>query len=271
MAFCKFKNVNIHYTESGKGRVVVLLHGFLENLSMWNDYAARLSLRYRVICIDLLGHGQSDCHGYVHTMEDMAEAVNAVLHHLKVRRYIMIGHSMGGYVSLAFADLFPDNLVGLGLFYSTSNEDNPERKELRLRAMEAAKSHRKTYVKTSVQNLFYADSLKTHKHEVEETILEALKISPQGIVAALAGMRERPDREALLHFGPYAVLMINGRRDGAIPLESVQELMNANRVTHKLVTENGHMGHIEDKEICLETIKQFIRDTHANLHNLPYR
>ncbi len=258
MPLCQYKNLNLHYTDSGKGRAIVLLHGFLENLSMWNDYAAELSTRNRVVCIDLLGHGKSDCYGYMHTMEDMAAGVKAVLNSLKLRRCIVIGHSMGGYVALAFADLFPDNVLGLGLFYSTAKEDSDERKELRLRAIDVAKEHTKTYLKTSVQNLFYVDSLTKYPEAVERVFEDAQKMKVQGIVAALAGMRERPNREALLHFGPYKVLVINGRRDGLIPIESMQEQMKAARVTHTLITENGHMGHIEDRDACLKTLKEFI-------------
>lgn len=271
MPLCQYKNLNVHYTETGSGRAIVLLHGFLENLSMWDDYVLALSKRYRIVCIDLLGHGKSDCHGYVHTMDDMAEGVNAVLRHLNLRRYIMIGHSMGGYVALAYGDLFPDNLIGLGLFYSTPKADNVERKEVRLRAIEAAKSHTRTYIKTSIQNLFYADSLTLYKDKVAEVQQQALLTSKQGIVAALAGMRERPDREALMHFGPYKFLMINGKRDALLPIKDMQEMMQAPNVTHFLVTENGHMGHIEDAEICLKTIQQFIRYTHDHQRELPHR
>jgi pimeloyl-ACP methyl ester carboxylesterase len=258
MPLCQYKNLNLHYTDSGKGRAVVLLHGFLENLSMWNDFATELSKRNRVFCMDLLGHGQSDCYGYTHTMEDMAHGVKAVLNQLKVRRCIIIGHSMGGYVALAFADLFPDNVRGLGLFYSTAKEDAEERKEMRLRAMDVAKTHTETYLKTSVQNLFYVDSLSKFPADVDAVLTEAKKMNVQGIVAALAGMRERPNREALLHFGPYKVLVINGRRDGLIPIESMEEQMKAARVTHTLITENGHMGHIEDRDACLKMLKEFI-------------
>lgn len=271
MPLCQYKNLNVHYTETGSGRALVLLHGFLENLSMWDNYVSTLSKRYRVVCIDLLGHGKSDCHGYVHTMEDMAEGVKAVLRHLNLRRYLMIGHSMGGYVALAYGDLYPDNLIGIGLFFSTPKDDNPERKELRLRAMDAAKAHPKTYVKSSIENLFWEESLTRYKAEVAMVTTEALKTSTQGIVAALAGMRERPNREALMHFGPYKFLVVNGKRDAVLPIEQMQEVMAAPNVTHQLITENGHMGHIEDAEICLEMIQIFIKDTHGNLRNIPHR
>ena len=97
-----YKNTSIFFTSSGKGSVVVLLHGFLENSSMWNATVEQLSKKYRVICIDLLGHGQTENHGYVHTMEDQATMVKAVLDSLRLRKYVLAGHSMGGYIALAF-------------------------------------------------------------------------------------------------------------------------------------------------------------------------
>ncbi len=271
MPFCQYKHLNVHYTETGKGRVIVLLHGFLEDLTMWRGYVKELSTRYRVICVDLLGHGKTECHGYVHSMEDMAGAVNAVLKELHVRRYIMIGHSMGGYVALAYAELFPDNLIGLGLFYSTPKEDSAEKKNLRQRAIESVKQRKDLFIKSSIPGLFYEGNLRKYKGRVETLIKRATAMSAQGIVAALEGMRERPDREVLLHFGPYAVLVISGERDGLIPIEGMKEVMAFPKVTHSLVTPNGHMGHIEDRDACLKMIKRFIIDTHEHHNSLPHR
>lgn len=98
-----YKNTAVHFSDYGKGTAVVLLHGFLENQTMWDDTVAVLSKKYRVITIDLLGHGLTENLGYIHTMEQMAEAVREVLVHLKVRKSFFVGHSMGGYVALAFA------------------------------------------------------------------------------------------------------------------------------------------------------------------------
>ena len=137
----------------GKGAAVVLLHGFLENATMWNSVADSLSKNNRVVCIDLLGHGQTACLGYVHTMESMAEAVAAVLTHLKIRKSVFIGHSLGGYVSLAFAEKNPDNVKGLCLMNSTTRADNANRVELRNRAIEAVKTDYKSLVRLSVLNL----------------------------------------------------------------------------------------------------------------------
>ena len=108
-----FKNTKISYSDQGKGTAVVLLHGFLENKSMWNAFIPELSIRNRVIAIDLLGHGETECLGYVHTMEDQADMVHSVLQELKIRKVVLIGHSMGGYIALAFAELYPENVKEL--------------------------------------------------------------------------------------------------------------------------------------------------------------
>ena len=98
-----FKNTTISFTDQGKGTAVVLLHGFLENKQMWNAFLSQISKRNRIIAIDLLGHGETECLGYVHTMEDQADMVHSVLQELKIRKVVLIGHSMGGYLALAFA------------------------------------------------------------------------------------------------------------------------------------------------------------------------
>ena len=132
MKTTNFKNTKISYTDQGKGTAVVLLHGFLENQSMWKAFIPELVKKHRIITIDLLGHGETECLGYVHTMEDQADMVHHVLHELKIRKAVLIGHSMGGYVALAFAELYPDNVKGIVLQNSTSRADSEERTSFHL-------------------------------------------------------------------------------------------------------------------------------------------
>src|SRR3972149_4760338 len=115
----EFRNVKVRYSDKGKGRVIVLLHGFLESLEIWDEFSNKLSKRFRVLAIDLPGHGKTPAIGYVHSMELMAECAKAVLDSLELRKYVVAGHSMGGYVALAFAEMFPQNLSGLCIFHST--------------------------------------------------------------------------------------------------------------------------------------------------------
>ena len=151
--FILFKNTKISYSDYGKGNVLVLLHGFLENSKMWNDFIPQFSKKNRVITIDLLGHGQTGCIGYIHSMELMAEAVFEVLKHLKIKRSIFVGHSMGGYVSLAFAELYPNAVKGLCLMNSTAKPDSKQKKENRDRAIKAVKQDHKKFVRISISNL----------------------------------------------------------------------------------------------------------------------
>ncbi len=179
-----YKNAAIFYTDQGKGTVVVLIHGFLENSTMWDKITPELSKRNRVITIDLLGHGKSDCLGYVHSMELFAETIAAVLKELRIRKCILVGHSLGGYVALAFAEQHPQKVKGLCLMNATSNEDNSERKSLRLRANKMISNNFTNMVRMSFANLFGPKSKTIFKEEMELAISEALKTPVQVILRA---------------------------------------------------------------------------------------
>ena len=258
MAQIQYKNITIDYTARGKGTAVVLLHGFLENQTMWQYLAPVLATKYRVITIDLLGHGNTDCLGYVHTMEDQADMVHYVLHELKIRKSVLIGHSMGGYVALAFAELYPDNVKGLVLLNSTSRADSDERKLNRDRAIAAVKQNYTAFVRMSIANLFSEDNREKLAETIENVKLEALKTPLQGIVAALEGMKIRNDREVLLHFGPYPIALILGKKDGVLPYNDNVTQVENTRV--QLTTfPDGHMSHLENQKALEKTIVSFLK------------
>ena len=148
------KNTKVNFSIQGSGTAIVLLHGFLETSTMWKYISKELSKKFKVICIDLLGHGATENHGYIHTMENQAEMVKAVLNYLNLKRYILIGHSMGGYVALAFSQLFPSNIKGLCLMNSTALPDSKEKKINRDRAVAAVKQNHKTFVRIAIPMLF---------------------------------------------------------------------------------------------------------------------
>ena len=252
------KGINIFYTDYGKGQAVVLLHGFLENSSMWRQITTELIKKNRVICIDLLGHGQTGCLGYIHTMEAMAEAVEAVLIFLKIRRSIFVGHSMGGYVALAFAEKNPDALKGLCLLNSTAVADTAEKKKNRDRAIKAVKQNHKTFVRMSIANLFRPKNRTIFSEEINQLKKEALKTPLQGIIAALEGMKIRDHRDMLLHFSPYKKLLIIGRKD---PVLNYDALIAQTNNTDVEVVEfaDGHMSYIENYEDCLFELQWFIK------------
>ncbi len=253
-----YKNTAISYSDIGKGSTVVLLHGFLENKTMWNDLAPNLSKKNRVLSIDLLGHGETECLGYVHSMEENAEIVKAVLSHLKIRKAVIIGHSMGGYVALAFAEMFPTTIKGLVLLNSTAKEDSHERKINRDRAIKAVKQNYINFVRMSIANLFSENKRDQLKNEIENVKLEALKTPLQGIVASLEGMKIRKDRQFILKETDFSKLLILGKNDGVLLYKDhFSQIIDTN--TELISFPEGHMSHIENKDELEKVIDNFLR------------
>ena len=253
-----YKNINISYTDAGKGTAVVLLHGFLENQIMWDNLKPELLKKYRVITLDHLGHGDTGCLGYIHTMEDMADMVHAVLHELRIRKAVFIGHSMGGYVAMAFAELYPDMVKGIVLQNSTSRADSDEKKINRDRAIKAVKRDYTGFVRLAISNLFSEENRERCKPDIEALRAQALQTPLQGIVAALEGMKVRKDREVILHFAPYPIMLVLGKKDQSLVYEEQADQVENTNV--KLVTyPDGHMSHIENRDGLLKKMLDFIR------------
>lgn len=253
-----FKNTTISFTDQGKGTAVVLLHGFLENKQMWNAFIPELSKRNRVIAIDLLGHGATECLGYIHTMEDQADMVQSVLQELKIRKTVLIGHSMGGYIGLAFAELYAENVKGIMLLNSTSKADSEERKINRDRAIVAVKQNYSNFIRMSIANLFSESNRERLTEVIEQVKIEALKTPLQGIVASLEGMKIRKDREIILHFASYPIQLVLGKKDGVLIYEDNLDQIEGTKV--QLTTfEDGHMSHIENQTELLALLLQFLR------------
>ncbi|WP_413999580.1 alpha/beta fold hydrolase [Flavobacterium sp. W1B] len=254
----QFKNSSISYTDTGKGNAIVLLHGFLENQGMWNNYIEVFSKKNRVITIDLLGHGETECMGYAHTMEDNADAVHTVLAELRIRKAIFVGHSMGGYVALAFAELYPDFVKGMVLLNSTAKADSDERKLNRDRAIKAVKQSYINFVRLAIVNLFSENNRERLSEEIENVKKEALKTPLQAIVASLEGMKIRADREVLLHLSPFPKMLILGKKDPVLPYKETKTQIENTEV--ELVTfADGHMSHIENQEELTKVLLAFFK------------
>ena len=253
-----FKNATISFSDVGKGTAVVLIHGFLENVTMWNTIIPEISKKNRIITIDLLGHGNSDCLGYVHAMELFAETIEAVLKHLRIRKCILIGHSLGGYVALAFAEKNPEKIKGLCLLNSTSNSDDNDLKIRRERANKMVQNNFTNMVRMSFANLFVPESKTKYKKELELALNEALKTPLQGYIAAQEGMRIRTNRNFVLAENNFKKLIIVGEKDPVLDYKkSIEEAKNTN--SELVVFTNGHMSHIENKAELILALKAFIK------------
>ncbi len=255
-----YKNETVTFFDKGKGRAVVLLHGFLGSHQIWKSTIDNLSKSYRVIAIDLPGHGQTPCFGYAHSMEMMAKCVKAVLDALRLKKYVIIGHSMGGYTALAYADMFADNLKGLCLYHSTAYADSEEKKKDRLRAINLVKASKTIFTKSTIQNLFANKNLKYLKEEVAFALNIAKQTSKQGIIAALHGMRDRPARDLLLGWVQYPVMMVIGELDNALPYHQLIEQSDMIRDKSILYLEHdGHFGFLESLRQSNKALRKFLR------------
>lgn len=253
-----YKNTLISYSDLGKGTAIVLLHGFLENQTMWQELVPELSQKNRIITIDLLGHGESACLGYVHSMEENAEMIATVLSKLRIRKAFLVGHSMGGYVALAFAELYPEKIKGLVLLNSTSKADSEERKVNRDRAIKAVKKDYETFIRLSIANLFSPDNRERLDDEIEKVKIEALKTPLQGIVASLEGMKIRKDREFILQSASFPKLLVLGKNDPVLNYEdNLKQIENSN--TQLVTFPDGHMSHIENREDLLKVFLDFFK------------
>ena len=255
-----FRQVKIRYSDKGKGRALVLLHGFPESLEIWDSFSDSLSKHFRVIAIDLPGFGESESIGYSHSMELMAECVKEIMDQLGYRKYVVVGHSMGGYVTLAFAELFPKNISGICLFHSSALPDSEEKKKDRLRAVEIVKKDHKHYVNELINKLFAPANVPKFEKEISALKQVGANTSQQGIINALLGMKDRTDRQHVLKKAEFPIQFIIGKDDQVMPQASLLEQSNLNKNTSVLLLENcGHMGFYEAKEKTEKALLKFTR------------
>ena len=176
----KFKDKKISFKAIGEGTPIIFLHGYLESLKIWDSFLAGFDCGYLLISIDLTGHGRSDTFGDVHTMDFMAEAVLAVINHLNINKVFIIGHSMGGYVTLAFADLFPARLLGISLFHSHPFADSQEIIDKRKKEIAFVKVGKKNLIaKLNVPNAFADDNLKKFPDGIKKSVEIAINTSEE--------------------------------------------------------------------------------------------
>jgi pimeloyl-ACP methyl ester carboxylesterase len=259
--FFLYKGRRICYSESGKGTVIVLLHGYLESSEVWNGFRDKLASEFRVITLDLPGHGLSDTYEETHSMEFMATVVKELLDSLKIIKGFITGHSLGGYVALAFLELFPGYLSGYCLFHSHPFPDSPEAIEKRIREI--------MIVKAGKKHLMYPDNvIRMFAPSNIDKFSEALNISKKiasgipgdGIIAVLNGMMQRPSRLELMEEGRVPCLWILGLMDSYIPYDKIQKKViipsNARVV---ILEKSGHLGFIEEEDKSVEEISRFVK------------
>ncbi|MDR0908115.1 MAG: alpha/beta hydrolase [Rikenellaceae bacterium] len=254
--------IRIGDTVEGK-RTVVLLHGYLESLNVWDDFAGLIQPHVRVVAPDLPGHGISEVKGPVHTMEFLADTVHAALTELGVAKCTLVGHSMGGYVALAFAAKYPEMLDGLVLFSSTPNPDSEAKKEAREREVAIIEAGKKELLARTVPSKgFAADNRHRFAHEIEDLSELVMLTEDEGIVALLRGMTERADMNEMLRQLPVPQLFILGRKDEYITPEVAEQVIAAQPQAQVVWLEgSGHNGFIEQPREAAEALLKFMNIT----------
>jgi pimeloyl-ACP methyl ester carboxylesterase len=254
-----WKEKKLNYFLEGSGETVILLHGFLENYHIWDSLIRRLVSQFRVLAIDLPGFGKSDVFAENHGMPMMAQAVKAVMDHEKVANAFLVGHSMGGYVSMAFARLFPDKLKGVVLFHSHAAGDDEQGKTNRSRTIEVVKKDHKNFISQFVPLLFAEQNVSLFQKEIENLKADSLKTSAEGVIAAMAGMRDRDDNLEVLSTLEAPLFFVVGKQDSRIPLEkSMMQIGLPKRAEAIILDGVGHMGFVEAPEKIFPALQSFL-------------
>lgn len=251
----------LHIADSGVGeKCVVLLHGYLESMYVWDDFAPLLTPSVRVITVDIPGHGISEVKGEVHTMEMVADVLHQMLKSLEIERVTMVGHSMGGYVALAFCARYSEQLDGLVLLSSTPNPDTEAKRENRRREIALVRAGKKDALARVAPEAGFAEQNRRRLRSYIDDLTECVHITEDdGIVALLGGMMERADQNEMLRKSAVPQLFILGKKDGYIPVEVAEEIVaNHPQAQVAWLEESGHMGFIEEPEACAEALLKFV-------------
>ena len=259
--FFSYKSRRICYTDSGRGTAIVLLHGYLESSEVWNGFKDKLSSEFRVISVDLPGHGLSDIYEETHSMEFMATVIKELLDSLSIEKVFITGHSLGGYVALAFLELFPGYLSGYCLFHSHPFPDSPEAIDKRKREIAIVKAGKKHLMyPDNVIRMFAPSNIDKYSEALRRSKEIASKIPGEGIIAVLNGMMQRPSRLDVMEEGRVPCLWILGYMDSYIPYDVIQTKVilpvNARVV---VLRKSGHLGFIEEEDKSVEAISNFVK------------
>lgn len=251
---------SLFYRDLGNGMPVLLLHGFAEDGEVWDGVADRLRSICRLLIPDLPGSGRSALPAEVLSMESLASILKTLLDHEGIERCVFIGHSMGGYISLAFAEAYPERMLALGFFHSTAYADSEEKKVNRRKSIEFIRQYGAApYIRQSTPNLFGLGTRENSPTLVEDMIRRYSDFPAASLIAYLEAMRARPERIDVLERFPRPVLFIIGENDQVVPMEQALKQAHIPQVAMvRLLPEAGHMGMLEETAAGSAAIQEFL-------------
>lgn len=254
----------LNYEIQGDGSEnLVLIHGFMENLSIWDDMIPFLSEKFRLIKIDLPGFGKSEVVSEIQTMDLIADEVKKITDDLAIKDFHLLGHSMGGYIALAYAERYPGSLRSLTLFFSTYFADDETKKEMRKKSLRLIEENYKAYANAGVPNFFNPNERDVLESKIKMAKQIAHTSSLEGVLSSQKGMIERPDRRLVIENFEGKILVISGKHDSAINTEKTIKNLPDRTNIKSYILDCGHNGHWEKPEICAAIINTEL------LHHLP--
>ena len=262
----EYKQSTTLYTKQGSGQAVVLLHGFGEDSTIFNNQVAVLAGVCEVIIPDLPGSGKSalfikDAEEKV-SLVDYADWLHALLEHENHKQIILMGHSMGGYIALAYAEKYGSNLKGFGLLHSTAFADNEEKKETRRKAIKIIENYGSySFLKSMIPNLFGSRFKQHSPGAINELIEKGNSFSPQALVQYYQMMMERPDRTEVLKQLTIPALFMVGTQDIAVPMNDLMQQVHLPAISYVHILQGvGHMGMLEATAEFNKHLVEFITD-----------
>ena len=254
MPILYYKEIPLSYTIKGQGEPLVLLHGYLESKEIWNNVVNPLAQKYTVITIDIPGHGQSGILSEVHTMELMADVVNFIIEKFAFNKVKLLGHSMGGYIALAFANKYQHKLSLIGLVHSVSSFDTPEKIKNRNREIDLIKKGKFDLIcETSLPNVFAKDNLKKFSNELEIVKERTKLFDPNGVISLIKGMQVRKDNIDFFKNLSLPKIIIKGVKDNFIPF-SEMDPRDPEDATIYTFKNSGHISFIEEQNKFIKII-----------------
>ena len=248
------------YKRYGTGPAIMLIHGFPASGSLWSEVIAYLAQFLTVLVPDVPGTGESRLAGDAVTMEELATIVPAIFDDAGIAEGVVAGHSMGGYIALAAADLFRNRFTGLTLVHSTALADDDEKKEKRRKSIELIrKGGREQFIRGMIPGLFSEQFKNGHPEIIQERIEEGLKLPPESLIAFYNAMIDRPERLEVLRSAHFPIQWILGREDTTIPWQPCLQQSSLPVVSFvRLYDECGHMGMLEQKELLQKDLLMFV-------------
>jgi pimeloyl-ACP methyl ester carboxylesterase len=252
-------NALLFYRDLGRGEPLVLLHGFAEDGAVWDAVSQGLGADVRLLIPDLPGSGRSRLLA-VTTIESLAAAVKAILDKEGIERCILVGHSMGGYIALAFAEAYPERLLAFGFFHSTAYADTEEKKAGRVRSIAFIREHGAApFIRQSTPNLFAPETREDRPGLVEDMISRYCGFSADALAAYLEAMRRRPDRMPVLTRSGVPVLFIIGEKDQVVlPEQALSQVAVPALSDLHILPKAGHMGMLEEPAAGAAIIQSFV-------------